>query len=102
MTPKEKMMAITNYIKSEFPQGCGNISCLACPLQGPKKDVIEEVIEESICDMMLKIARFAEKSATEIEVANGIEKPSIDDYDIVIKFRRPLSYLTIKIKPKGL
>lgn len=72
MTPKEKMVVITNYIKSEFSQGCSNIPCLGCPLQGPKRDVIGEVIEESICDMMLKIARFAEKSAAEIEVSNEI------------------------------
>ncbi len=87
MKQKEKIMSITNYIKNELPEGCNSISCLGCPLQGPKENTIEGVIEDSICDMLMCIARFTEKSASEIEVANEITNEynwEEDKYEVII------------------
>jgi len=49
MTPEEKIAALVEHIKKEFPQGCRDvINCETCPVNHAKHETIEEIV----CDML--------------------------------------------------
>ena len=68
MKQKEKMMGLVRYVEDKFPEGCGEMPCLGCPLQM----VEEDTIEYCVCNMLLWIKQFTEKLASEIEVTIDI------------------------------
>ena len=54
MTPEEKILKLIEYIKEEFPAGCGcgyGIDCKNCPLS----KVDEHTIEGAVCDLLEQI-----------------------------------------------
>ena len=49
MTPEEKIAALVEHIKKEFPNGCGDVmNCETCPVNQAKYGTIEEIV----CDML--------------------------------------------------
>ena len=52
MTPEEKILKLVEYIKEEFPAGCGyGTDCKNCPL-GKADDY---TIEGAVCDLLEQI-----------------------------------------------
>ena len=52
MTPEEKITALVEHIKKEFPEGCKGVECDNCPLFESK---IGEPMECDICEMLAMI-----------------------------------------------
>jgi hypothetical protein len=49
MTPEEKIAALVEHIKKEFPKGCRDVQdCADCPLDGSEYGTYEE----AICEML--------------------------------------------------
>ena len=48
MTPEEKIAALVEHIKKEFPKGCIGVECKECPLH--KVDFV--TTEYDICEML--------------------------------------------------
>ena len=49
MTPEEKIVALVEHIKKEFPKGCQDIQdCETCPINIAGHDTLEEYV----CDML--------------------------------------------------
>ena len=50
MTPEEKIAALVEHIKVEFPHGCGDVKCRDCPLNKYRDE--EPSTENNICEML--------------------------------------------------
>lgn len=48
MTPEEKITALVEHIKKEFPKGCRDVICNHCVLRNAKYNTIEH----DICDVL--------------------------------------------------
>ena len=48
MTPGEKIAALVEQIKVEFPEGCRDVLCNNCPLRNAEHNTIEH----DICDVL--------------------------------------------------
>ena len=44
MTQKEKIENLVNHIKNEFPNGCEEINCRDCPINGYKRGTVEHSV----------------------------------------------------------
>ena len=51
MTQAEKIAALVEHIKKEFPKGCGNVQCIDCPLNEYRIDK-QPTTESNICDLL--------------------------------------------------
>ena len=52
MTPEEKIAALVEHIKKEFPKGCRGIQdCADCPLNNS----LNATMESDVCDLLAEL-----------------------------------------------
>jgi len=60
MTPEEKIAALVEHIKKEFPDGCSGVLCSDCPVNKKEYDTVEY----SVCELLEWIRAYSECNAS--------------------------------------
>lgn len=51
MTPEEKIAALVEHVKAEFPDGCKGMWCADCPVH----DHEHGTVEHAVCNLLWEI-----------------------------------------------
>jgi len=55
MTPEEKIAALVEHIKKEYPQGCSGVKCHNCVLY----NAAAASIESATCEFMYRLHQYS-------------------------------------------
>jgi hypothetical protein len=55
MTPEEKIAALIEHIKKEFPSGCIGVTCKNCVLYNAKP----RTTESAVCEVLYRLMKYS-------------------------------------------